>query len=44
VQEALAKAGAIVTPSKSPEEAQGWVVGETQRWAKIISASGVKPD
>ena len=44
VKEALAKAAAVVTPSKSPDEAQAWVVGETQRWAKIINESGVRPE
>ncbi|UJW79431.1 Bug family tripartite tricarboxylate transporter substrate binding protein [Hydrogenophaga sp. SL48] len=43
VKEALAKSSTIITPSKSPDDAQAWVVGETERWAKIITASGVKP-
>lgn len=43
VKDALSKASTIITPSKAPEEAQGWVVGETERWGKIITASGVKP-
>lgn len=43
VKEALSKSSTIITPSKSPEDAQAWVVGETERWAKIITASGVKP-
>jgi len=43
VKEALAKSSTIITPSKSPDDAQAWVVGETERWAKIINASGVKP-
>ncbi|MDR7093220.1 Bug family tripartite tricarboxylate transporter substrate binding protein [Hydrogenophaga laconesensis] len=43
VKDALVKAHTLVTPSKTPEDAQAWVVGETERWGKIITASGVKP-
>lgn len=41
VKEALAKAAVNIAPSKSPDEAQAWVAGETARWAKIITESGV---
>lgn len=44
VKDTLNKAFAVIVTSSSPEEAQGWVVGETQRWAKIISDLGVRPD
>lgn len=44
IKEAIAKASSIVTPSKSPEEAQAYVAGETARWARIINDSGVKPE
>lgn len=44
VKEALAKASTLITPSKSPDEAQAWVAGETTRWAKIITESGVRPE
>lgn len=43
VKEALGKASTFITPSKSPEEAQAWVVKETEHWARIITASGIKP-
>lgn len=43
IKDALNKASTLITPSKTPEEAQAWVTGETERWAKIITASGVKP-
>ncbi len=44
VKEALAKAATNITASKSPDEAQAWVVGETGKWAKIIGDSGIKPE
>ena len=43
VKDALAEASTLITPSKTPEDAQAWVVKETERWAKIITASGIKP-
>lgn len=43
VKDALGKAHTLITPSKTPEDAQAWVMGETERWGKIITASGVKP-
>jgi tripartite-type tricarboxylate transporter receptor subunit TctC len=44
VKEALGKAAAVITPSRTPDEAQAFVVGETGRWARIIAESGVKPE
>ena len=44
VREAIGKAATIITTSKSPEEAQAWVAGETGRWARIITESGVRPE
>ncbi len=44
VKDALSKAATAITPSKSPEDAQGFVVGETQRWARIITESGIRPE
>ena len=44
VKEALGKASTLITPSKTPAEAQTWVIGETKRWAKIINESGVRPE
>jgi tripartite-type tricarboxylate transporter receptor subunit TctC len=44
VREAIAKAATVISASKSPDEAQAWVVGETNKWAKIITESGVKPE
>jgi tripartite-type tricarboxylate transporter receptor subunit TctC len=44
LKEAIAKAATIINVSKSPDEAQAWVLGETGRWAKIITDSGVRPD
>jgi len=44
VREAIAKAATIINPSKSPDEAQAWVVNETAKWARIIAESGVKPE
>lgn len=44
VREALAKAATIINASQSPEEAQAWVVAETNKWAKTISESGVKAE
>lgn len=44
VKDALARSFTLITSSKSPEEAQSWVLGETSRWAKIIGESGVKPE
>lgn len=43
IKEVLGRASTIITPSATPEEAQAWVDSETERWAKIITASGVKP-
>jgi len=34
----------FITPSKSPDEAQAWVAGETHRWAKTITESGLRPE
>jgi len=42
VQEAFAKAGVPLTPSKSPEEFQAFVSSELQRWARIIKENNVK--
>ncbi len=44
VREALGKSALTITPSKSPEDAQAWVAGETSRWAKIITESGIRPE
>lgn len=44
VKETIGKTATVLTPSRSPEEAQAWVAGETQKWAKIITESGVKPE
>lgn len=44
VRDALAKASVVISPIKSPDEAQAWVIGETRKWAKIINDSGVKPE
>lgn len=44
VKEAIGRASTIISMSKSPEEAQAWVAGETAKWAKIITDSGVKPE
>jgi len=44
VKEALGKAAAAITPSRTPDEAQAFVVSETGRWARIIGESGVKPE
>ncbi|HSV83611.1 MAG TPA: tripartite tricarboxylate transporter substrate binding protein [Ramlibacter sp.] len=44
IKEALAKSSTILTPSKSPEDAQGYIVGETTKWARIITDSGIKPE
>ncbi len=44
VKDAIAKAATVITPSKSPDEAQAWVVAETNKWAKIITDSGIKPE
>lgn len=43
IKDALSKASTLITPSKSPEQAQAWVLEETERWSRIITASGVKP-
>jgi len=43
VKESIAKTATVISSSKSPDEAQAWVVGET-KWAKIITESGVKPE
>ena len=44
VKESLTRAATQITPSKSPEDAQAWVLTETAKWAKIISDSGVKTE
>lgn len=44
VQEAFAKAGVPLTPSKSPEEFQAFVSSELIRWARIIKENNVKFD
>lgn len=44
VKDAITRAATLITPSKSPDEAQAWVVSETARWARIITESGVKPE
>ena len=44
VKDAIAKAATILAPAMSPDEAQAWVVAETQKWAKIIIDSGVKAE
>lgn len=44
VKEAVNKAATVIGTSKSPDEAQAWVVGETNKWARIIAESGVKPE
>lgn len=44
VKEAIGKAATTIITSRSPDEAQAWVAGETSKWAKIITESGVKPE
>lgn len=44
VRESIGKAAAIITPSRSPEDAQAWVAGEAAKWAKVITESGVRPE
>lgn len=44
VKESLSRAATLMAPSASPQEAQGFVEKETQRWARIIQESGVKTD
>jgi tripartite-type tricarboxylate transporter receptor subunit TctC len=44
VKESLTRAGTQISPSKSPDEAQTWVINETAKWAKIIIESGLKPE
>lgn len=44
VRDAIAKAATMLAPAMTPDEAQAWVVAETQRWAKIIAESGVKAE
>lgn len=44
IKQALTRAGTLITPSKSPDEAQSFVSSETARWARIIHESGVKPE
>ena len=44
IKESLTRAATQITPSKSPEDAQAWVLTETAKWAKIISDSGVKTE
>lgn len=43
VKEALSKAATLPTPSKSLDDAQAFVERETQRWARVIQESGIKP-
>jgi len=44
VKDAITRAATLISPSKTPDEAQAWVVAETARWARIIVESGVKPE
>ena len=44
VKDAIAKAATLLAPAMTPEEAQAWVVTETQKWAKVITESGVKAE
>lgn len=44
VKDAIAKTTTIAKPSKSHDEAQGFIMDETNRWAKIINESGVKTE
>lgn len=44
VKDAIAKAATLLAPAMTPEEAQAWVVAETQKWAKVITESGVKAE
>ena len=44
VKDAIAKAATLLAPAMTPEEAQAWVVAETQKWAKVIMESGVKAE
>lgn len=44
VRDGLSKAAVIITPSKSSDEAQAYIVEQTARWAKVISESGIKPE
>ena len=44
VKDALTRTATLITASRSPEEAQAYVVGETTRWARVIGESGVKPE
>lgn len=43
VRDVLAKSSTTISTSPSPDEAQAWVLGETRRWARIITESGLKP-
>jgi tripartite-type tricarboxylate transporter receptor subunit TctC len=44
VKDAIAKAATLLAPAMTPDEAQAWVVTETQKWAKVITESGVKAE
>ena len=44
VKDAIAKAATVLAPAMTPDEAQAWVVAETQKWAKVITESGVKAE
>lgn len=44
VKDAIAKAATLLAPAMTPDEAQAWVVTETQKWAKVITDSGVKAE
>ena len=44
VKEAIAKTYSRITPSKSPQEAQEYIVGQTQYWARVITDLGVKAE
>lgn len=44
VKESLARAATLLTPSVSPQEAQSFVEKETQKWARIINDSGIRPE
>jgi tripartite-type tricarboxylate transporter receptor subunit TctC len=39
----LKQLGAIVHPS-SPEEFRDWLTGDAERWARVITAAGVKAE
>jgi tripartite-type tricarboxylate transporter receptor subunit TctC len=44
VKDAIAKAATLLAPAMTHDEAQAWVVAETQKWAKVITESGVKAE